>query len=156
MPIESELRQHERTELIAQVDGIALHRARDLGREVILLEGDRPTDVRGGFIGFLNALKEILSVDEEPMINVAGSYEAAKWRLLIFPRRKHRPDAFFKKGGARIAVSPAVIEMGGILVTPFARDFVRLDAPMVESIYREVSLEGKSVDAALNAMTRPV
>ena len=77
------------------------------------------------------------------------------WRLVLFPRRKHRPDAFFKPGDARVAVSPAVVEMGGILVTPFARDFERLDAVTVETIYKEVSLEGKSVESAIDAMTWP-
>jgi hypothetical protein len=122
---------------------------------------------------------------EEPMINVAGSYakgrvkgqgsrvrmktdslgsslaggsdtcQGGRWRLLVFPRSKHRPDAFFKKGSARIAVSPAVIEMGGVLVTPFARDFERLDAATVESIYREVSLERESVETAVQAVVSP-
>ena len=108
--------------------------------------------VGSAFMSFLHALNRVLCVREEPMINVAGSYEQTKWRLVVFPRRKHRPDAFFKMGAARIAVSPAVIEMGGVLVTPFARDFERLDAAAVESIYEEVSLERKSMEDAIDAM----
>jgi hypothetical protein len=74
------------------------------------------------------------------------------WRLVVFPRRKHRPDAFFRPGDARVVVSPAVVEMGGILVTPFARDFERLDSAAVEAIFEEVSLEALSVEKAINAI----
>ena len=46
-------------------------------------------------------------------------------------------------------VSPGVIDMGGHMVTPVGRDFDRLDAPAVEGIYGEVSLEGKTVERAI-------
>jgi hypothetical protein len=42
--------------------------------------------------------------------------------------------------------------MGGILVTPFARDFERLDSAAVASIFEEVSLEAVSVKKALDAI----
>ncbi len=77
---------------------------------------------------------------EEPMINAAACFSGKAWRLLVFPRRAHRPAAFYRDDAYRIVVSPAVMEMGGIIVTPVERDFDRLDAPTIESIYREVSL----------------
>ena len=86
------------------------------------------------------------------MMNIAGFREERKWRLLIFPRRKHRPDAFFREGEARIVVSPGLIDMGGVLVTPMEKDFERLDAAAVEAIYGEVSLEREAVEKAIDAM----
>ncbi len=86
------------------------------------------------------------------MINIAGFQRERKWHLVIFPRRKHRPGAFFKEGDARVVVSPGVIDMGGLLITPVERDFYRLDAAAVEGIYREVSLEGKTVERAIEAL----
>ena len=152
MPIEKEIREEKRLTLMTQVDGVLLYRVRDLGREVIILEGDDPMAVGSAFKGFLNALKKVLLIDEEPMMNIAGFYEERKWRLVIFPRRKHRPDAFFKEGDARVVVSPGVIDMGGVLITPVEKDFERLDAAAVEGIYGEVSLEGKTVERAIDAM----
>ena len=154
MPIEKELRREKRAARITQVGQVALYHTKDLGREAIILEGDDPIAVGSAFTGFLNALKKVLCKDEEPMINLAGFHEEAKWRLIIFTRRKHRPEAFFKTGDARVAVSPAVIEMGGVFVTPFAKDFERLDAATVESIYEEVSLGTKTVEGAVDAMGR--
>jgi hypothetical protein len=42
--------------------------------------------------------------------------------------------------------------MGGILITPVEKDFERLAGADVESIYAEVSLEGKAVEHVMNAM----
>jgi predicted N-acetyltransferase YhbS len=152
MPIEKEIREKRRLKLMKQVDIVFLYCVRDLGREAILLQGDNPIAVERVLKDFLNALKKVLSMDEEPMINIAGFHDAKKWRLVIFPRRKHRPDVFFKEGDARMVVSPGVIDMGGLLITPVEKDFKRLDATAVEGIYKEVSLEEEIVERAIDAM----
>ncbi|MCJ7782939.1 MAG: DUF4922 domain-containing protein, partial [Desulfobacterales bacterium] len=135
-----------------QVDNVLLYHLRDLGREVIILEGDDPMAVGSVFRVFLNALKKVLLIDEEPMMNIAGFQKDGKWRLVIFPRQKHRPEAFFREGNARVVVSPGVIDMGGLLITPVEKDFERLDGADVENIYREVSLGGKTVGHVIAAM----
>jgi hypothetical protein len=152
MPVEKEIREERRLDLMTQIDGVLLYRVRDLGRQVVTLVGDDPVAVEGAFKGFLNALKRVLQIDEEPMMNVAGFCEEKKWRLVIFPRRKHRPDAFFREGDARVVVSPGLIDMGGVLVTPVEKDFERLDAGAVEGIYGEVSLGTETVEKAIDAM----
>jgi heterodisulfide reductase subunit A len=48
--------------------------------------------------------------------------------------------------------SPGAIDMSGVLITPVEKDFNRLDRASVESIYKEVSLEEKTVEKAINAM----
>jgi hypothetical protein len=134
------------------VGGVLLYRLRDLGREVILLEGDDPMAVGSAFRMFLNTLKKVLLIEEEPMVNIAGLQKEGRWRRVIFPRRKHRPEAFFREGDARVLVSPGVIDMGGLLITPVEKDFERLDEAEVENIYREVSLGGKAVEHVIAAM----
>jgi len=152
MPIEKEMREEKRLALIKKVNGVLLYRVKNLGREVTLMEGEDSMAAEAAFKGFLNGLKRALLIDEEPMINVAGFYEERKWRLAIFPRRKHRPDAFFREGNGRIVISPGVIDMGGLLITPVEKDFERLDNALVEGIYEEVSLEGKTVEKVIDAM----
>jgi hypothetical protein len=134
------------------VDGALLYRLRDLGREALVLEGDDPTAVGSAFGRLLKTLKKILLIDEEPMMNIAGFQNEGKWRLVIFPRRKHRPEAFFRKGDARVVVSPGVIDMGGLLITPVEKDFEGLGRADVEKIYGEVSLEEKTVGHVITAL----
>ena len=153
LPIEKEMREEKRVTLMTQInDGVVLYRVKELGRETMVLEGDHSITLENAFKRFLDALKKVLLVDEEPMVNIAGYHEERRWRLVIFPRRKHRPDAFFREGDARMVVSPGVIDMAGFLITPVERDFDRLDAAAVEGIYKEVSLEGKTVERAMDAL----
>ena len=152
MPIEAEIREEKRLALVTRIDEVVLYRLRNLGREVIVLEGYESTAMKGMFIRFLKALRNVLALDEEPMMNVAGFHNPKKWRLVIFPRRKHRPDAFFREGANRVVVSPGVIDMGGVIITPVTKDFDRLDATAVEGVYREVSLERKIVKRATEMM----
>ncbi len=153
MPIEDEILEEKRLTLTTQVDGVLLYRARGLGREVIILEGDDRVAVGNAFKRFLDTLKTVLLTDEEPMMNIAGFHKERKWSLVIFPRQKHRPDTFFMEGNARVVVSPGVIDMGGVMITPVEKDFDRLDAASVESIYREMSLDEKTIERAIKAMT---
>jgi hypothetical protein len=140
MPIEKEAREDRRFAVLSRHDGVFLYRVEGVGREVVVLEGDDPRVLTNVHREFIGNLKNLLRIDEEPMINIAGFIREGRWRLIIFPRAKHRPDAFFREGDDRLSVSPAAVEMGGVIVTPVERDFDRLDAPAVEAIYREVSL----------------
>jgi hypothetical protein len=152
MPIEQVIVDEKRQTLLAEVDGISLCCVRDVGREIVILAVDDRIALADAFRKFLSGLQKVLGTDEEPMMNIAGFYDEGTWRLVIFPRAKHRPDVFFREDDERVVVSPAVIEMGGVIITPVERDFGRLDAPLVESIYREVSLDAAIVDKSISAM----
>ncbi len=152
MPIEKEIGEGKRLTLIKKIDGALLYRVRELGREAIFLQGDDPIAIERVLREFQRSLKKVLILDEEPMMNIAGFYQKGNWRLVLFPRRKHRPDAFFREGDARVVVSPGVIDMGGLLITPVQRDFDRLDATAVKRIYHEVSLEEEIVEQALKPL----
>jgi hypothetical protein len=152
MPIEKEIRRENSISVATRMGCVLLYRLRNLGREVILVEGDDPAAVGCAFRRFLNALKKVLRVNEEPMMNLAGFHQEGKWRLVIFPRRKHRPAAFFREGSDRVVVSPGVIDMGGLLITPVEKDFEKLDGGDVRNIYREVSLDGKTAGCAIAAL----
>ena len=86
----------------------------------------------------LEALAATLPQEPEPWCNVVAWGEPGEgFSLVVFPRPKHRPDAFLR--GER-TVSPASIDMSGILVTPLRKDFDTLSGEEVAAIYDEVSL----------------
>jgi hypothetical protein len=149
MPIEKETLEEGNLIRITKADNVRISCAKGLGRETIILEGDDPLAVANVFNGILAALKEVLYAEEEPMINIAGFYDNGKWRLLIFPRTKHRPEAFFREGEDRVLVSPAVIEMCGVIIAPVGKDFEKLDASTLDGIYREVSLKTDIVERVI-------
>jgi hypothetical protein len=140
MPIEKEIGPKDRFSVVSTADHVRISSGHGLGREIILIEGSTPEDVCTTLRGSIDALGMDTDRHEEPMLNIIGHYDNGTFRLVVFPRRAHRPAAFYRKDALRIMVSPAVMEMGGMIVTPSETDFNRLDAETIESIYREVSL----------------
>ena len=73
----------------------------------------------------------------EPLINIALCFENGEWVACLFPRGKHRPDVFHR---GELTVSPASIDLCGIFVVPFEKDFEKITGDNVASIFREVTL----------------
>jgi len=85
----------------------------------------------------------------EPLLNIIARKEQGGLKIMIFPRRKFRPDCFYLEGEKRIAVSPAAVELGGLIITPLQKDFDRLDFAGAVSILKEVSLDAESIAGIL-------
>ncbi len=73
----------------------------------------------------------------EPLINIAVFCENAEWFTYLFPRGKHRPQAFYT---GELTVSPAAIDLCGIFVAPLAEDFDKITGEAINAIFREVTL----------------
>jgi hypothetical protein len=80
---------------------------------------------------------EVTARGPEPLLNAAAFGAGGDLNVLLFPRSKHRPEAFFT---GELRVSPAALDMCGVLVAPFAKDFAKLDGPRVADLCREVSV----------------
>ena len=87
---------------------------------------------------------------EEPMLNLFCTKKEGKWRLLIFPRRKHRPDAYYREGKDSVLVTPGAVEMGGLLITIREDDFLKMTPALAEEIYREVSQPAEVIEEIVN------
>ena len=140
LPIENESVEEGRLSEIACIDGVSMYRINDIGRDALLLKGTQ-SKLGPALHRVISTMKENQGLDKEPMMSIAGVERKGDHQIFIFPRAKHRPAAFFREGEEKIAVSPAVIEMCGVIVTPVERDLERLTAHDVENIYREVSLK---------------
>ena len=62
-----------------------------------------------------------------------------RWRVIVFPRAKHRPSFYFAEGDEKILLSPASVEMGGICAVPLQKDFKRLDREHIVQAFNEVT-----------------
>ncbi|WP_297095993.1 DUF4922 domain-containing protein [uncultured Draconibacterium sp.] len=78
--------------------------------------------------------------DEEPMLNILARYNDGGWRVLVFPRALHRPSQYFAEGEENILISPASVDMGGVLITPQEKDFLKIGKTDIESIMKQVLL----------------
>ena len=85
--------------------------------------------------------------EEEPMLNAIVSHARGNWRVLLFPRAKHRPSCFFAEGDERILLSPASVDFGGVCVTPLEQDFRRVDKGILKQMFDEVCLPAEQFEA---------
>ncbi|MCL1933672.1 MAG: DUF4922 domain-containing protein [Candidatus Azobacteroides sp.] len=77
--------------------------------------------------------------DDEPMMNILTWYEAAKWIVCIFPRKKHRPSCYSAEGEANLLISPAAVDLGGVFITPLEKDFEKITAEDIAEILYEIN-----------------
>ncbi len=86
------------------------------------------------------------------MMNLFCTYTGEGWRVTIFPRRKHRPEAYFRQGDQGLLISPGAVDMGGVLITPREQDFWKLTPELVSEIYREVAFDDVAAEALLDSL----
>jgi hypothetical protein len=139
LPVESALDEKERKKLIRRFDDASSFRGMNLGRTVLIVEGRDSRGVSDLMLAVIDGMKKILREPGEPMMNILGSHGKGGWRVLIFPRGRHRPGVFDRDGDEQILISPGAVDMGGLIITPREKDFRILDCEMVQAVFRDVS-----------------
>ncbi len=152
LPIETIAASDEARNLVRKEGSHSIWTLSNCGRQAIVLECSDKHETESVLFRLLDAMKQVLERTEEPLVNILCSFKDNTWRLIIFPRTKHRPEAFSKEGNDQVLISPAAVDLAGVVVTPVERDFTAVDAATIEGIFREVSLDGSVVDAILGAL----
>jgi uncharacterized protein DUF4922 len=113
------------------------------GRNMIVVRSNDAAEVEQGIERTIEALRRLDSAADEPMLNILGHFEGGRYTAVIFPRVAHRPACYFATDDQQLSISPAVLEMCGVLVTTEADHFDRLDAAIARAIYEEVSISNE-------------
>jgi len=123
----------------------------DYGRRVFILRDSSISQLADRLQALMDILEDVTRSDGEPLVNIAAYYDDGQWTSFLFPRGKHRPRAY--ETGER-TVSPATIDLCGVLVVPVEKDFVQIRGAEIESIFEEVTLPEKEFERALARMGR--
>lgn len=112
-----------------------------------VLEGSDGVELVKTFELLLDILKNFhADSNEEPMINLLCWYANGKWISIFFPRRSHRPKCYFKEDESRLLISPASVEMGGLMISARKEDFDRIGEKEIREIYKDVSASESEID----------
>ncbi len=74
----------------------------------------------------------------EPLLNILVWYENDRWTCCVFERKQHRPKQYFAEGESQILVSPATVEMAGLIITPRLTDFEKITKADLIDIFGQV------------------
>ena len=85
------------------------------------------------------------------MMNLLCSFnDKSGWSLIIFLRSKHRPELFFKNDPDKLLISPATIDLGGLIIAPREEDFNKINEKLIQLIIDEVSLDTIKFESLIN------
>ncbi len=91
----------------------------------------------------LYAALPIAESELEPMMNILCYATAKGVRLVVIPRKRHRPSFYGVEGEDRMLLSPGAVDMGGVFITPRLEDYERLDADVVRRVFEELCLSSE-------------
>jgi hypothetical protein len=152
IPVERDVEEVRRRSSIGKVGAVSGFMVRDYGRRVLVLESADGGELESYILNLLRSMKKVLATNEEPMLNILCSFHQNTWRVIIFPRRKHRPDVYFREGDAQVLISPAAVDIGGLVITPIEKDFQNVDAKMIQNIFEEVSINKGVLEKIIGGM----
>ena len=82
--------------------------------------------------------------EREPMLNLLCYSTPAGERLVVIPRKRHRPACYGTDNGCML-ISPASVDVGGVFTPPRPEDFERMDQAAIASILDEVCLTAEEI-----------
>lgn len=109
-------------------------------RNVIIIESTKP-ELVDNYFSIATKQLPINAQSGESMMNVLANYKQNIFRLTLFPRAAQRPLCYYSQGSERILVSPASVELGGIVITPREEDYQKINENDLVNIYKEVSFQ---------------
>jgi hypothetical protein len=145
MPIENDMADERLCKRVAFAKGIQMFRWQNYGRGIVSVTGSDREALSEFFSRFYARFALTQPDRPEPMLNILASYAEGEWTIHIIPRKLHRPSCYFAEGEGKILLSPASVDMGGVLITPREEDFIRITASDIGSIFTEVCLDEKEI-----------
>ena len=141
LPIEKEFKEGRCTQLVKQTRDVSISTWNEYLRGVITLQSGSRNGLIEIFRQIYSQLEAINAGEEEPMLNILATYDDEEWIVHIFPRILHRPEQYFESGEKQILLSPASVDMGGVLITPREEDFNKITQEDVSDIFRQVCMD---------------
>lgn len=152
MPVEKEILDPRKRIRARRRDGVEICRTAGLARGILVIEGKEEGNVAAAVGEVIGMLGRSTTSDGEPLLNILCTRSGEGWRLILFPRLKLRPAAYFLEGEERLLISPGAVDMGGIIITPREEDFLALTPDLVRGIFREVAFDDAAVETLLAAL----
>ena len=141
IPIEEDFLNGSHTRLLSVNNGVELWHWNNYIRGIVTLKGSDREALNDIFQSFYQKFSLIQSDKPEPMLNILVSHNEKGWIIHIIPRKVHRPVQFFLEGGGKILLSPASVDLGGVIITPREEDFHKITKDDIADIFSQVCLD---------------
>ncbi|NLT51664.1 MAG: DUF4922 domain-containing protein [Ignavibacteria bacterium] len=153
VPLEKEHNKSLEKEQILLTDkNLSLTSSNISGRKFFTFSSSSKSILSDSFNYFYDVFAGINLSAEEPKMNIFCWYENNKWIIKIFPRQNHRPSQYYYEDDRKLVVSPASVDLCGIIVTPSEETFLKITADDIKDIFKQASLSNEYFEYLLHKM----
>lgn len=152
IPMEKDFTDGRNVKLVSGKDRLEIWQWTGYRRGIITLAGHNRHMLVNAFNVFFNRFSETQPDKPEPMLNILAGFSASGWIIHIIPRKQHRPSQFFAEGSSQILLSPAAVDLGGVIITPREEDFIKITKADVEDIFSQVCLSEDEISYLINVL----
>ena len=138
LPVEKDFSSDKFTSRIFTRKGTEAWHWTDYLRGIISLRGSEREPLETLFHKFFERFSALQPDKPEPMLNILAYRIEDLWIVHIIPRKKHRPVQFFAEEKDQILISPASVDLGGVIITPREEDFNKISKSDISDIFRQV------------------
>ena len=150
MPIENDFTGGRLARLVSSVAGLDIWKWEGYLRGIITLRGNNREKLSAAFGKLFGTLASRQPERPEPMMNILSGYSSDEWTVHIFPRKQHRPRQFFSSGDDKLLLSPAAVDLGGVLITPREEDYDKITCEDVVDIFSQVSFNDTEIEEIIS------
>lgn len=143
LPVENEFEMLETgfSEILIQTEELKIIAVENYLRRFVAIVSDNKNLITEKIELLLKSLEK--GDGQEPMLNILCGFIENKWRVIVMVREKHRSSHYFRTDDKKIVVSPAAVEMGGVLILPEQEDFKSITQEEIAEIYGEVTINDR-------------
>jgi hypothetical protein len=152
MPVEKDFLSSNKCMKVREVYGTGVYTWNNYLRKLITLQGNEPEHLEALFTRIYRLLKNDIPSEEEPMMNILAGYDKEQFVIHLIPRKLHRPDRYFASGEDQLLLSPASIDMGGVLIMPREEDFNKISREDIKDVFRQVCVEDETIQYLVNQL----
>jgi hypothetical protein len=145
LPIETDFEKGTLTKLISEKNLIRTWHWTGYHRGIVTFQGTGKKELTEAFDRFYEKLSKIQPEKPEPMLNILVNHDPDGWIIHLIPRKIHRPYQFFEEGEKQILLSPASVDLGGVIIVPREEDFEKITVADIKDIFAQVCLDEKEI-----------
>ncbi|MBN1788955.1 MAG: DUF4922 domain-containing protein [Bacteroidales bacterium] len=154
LPIEEDFRNGIKCEFKSEIQGVSIYTWDKYLRNLITLTGNDIPELNVLFNKICDFLTGLIpALDDEPMMNIIAGLEGSHYVVHIIPRKLHRPDRYFSSGARQLLLSPASLDLGGVLIMPRKEDFDKITETDIADVFEQVGVDGKLIQYLVNNLT---
>jgi len=153
MPVEADFLMNIKCVFNYEKHGIGIYTWDNYLRRMITLRGQSISKLESLFNTIYALLTHVIPSDGEPMMNILAGYNQDHFVIHLIPRKLHRPDRYFAQGERQLLLSPASIDLGGVLIIPREEDFLKITTDDISDIFQQVGVDNELIQYLVHKLT---